>query len=581
MAKLTVAQQKAKVASTIKVNGNREITPPKDKILRDDQLDSSPNWKDGGFGFESEVGYSTELALVDPRAFATKKYVDNNTSGSLVGLLMADTSSIVAPPFDGGIIWNAIQSPLSGVSHLFISFVDRNSSPLGGFLETIQVGDYIYLIGSNVSEYQKWQVSAIDVEVDHYDFTVSIDGGAKIFSNDEDISLIIDHVYEDKFLKLNGENKMQDRLHMDGNGIDEVSAILDNQATPIQAINVDARYLYDINGNLIAIFQNRANGLGIVNVGDSTTFIKTNATDSRTATFQDISGTIGYLENKLNEFAAPDSDLDINGVALNSVSRVQNNVTDGEIGIDFGNDTSAYMFAYGAGSAFAEWTANKNGELFGEINDGVNPSKSLGFNNNGFYIKTGSFDGRFKTDDLTDVRTWQMPDGNGKLSLRFNDILCKVNQTYSVTGVTTQIVACSILIPAGTLNENDMLYLYILTGATSSANNKTIRAYFNTSSQTVGTVYGGGTSSQIMTFLLTSGALTAGTDREIIFKNSLSSQQVHPATISIGSKVVQNSSAPTNLTANFAVDQYFIITCQCANAADTINIFGAYLKNSR
>lgn len=77
MAKLTVSQQKSKVAATIKINGNKEITPPKDKILRDDQLDSSPNWKDGGYGFESLVGYASVLNLADERDFVHKKYVDD------------------------------------------------------------------------------------------------------------------------------------------------------------------------------------------------------------------------------------------------------------------------------------------------------------------------------------------------------------------------------------------------------------------------------------------------------------------------------------------------------------------------
>ena len=63
------AIQKAEVAVTIKVNGNKEITPPKDKALRDTQIDSALNVVDGGMVIQAETGYSTAITVTDPKAF--------------------------------------------------------------------------------------------------------------------------------------------------------------------------------------------------------------------------------------------------------------------------------------------------------------------------------------------------------------------------------------------------------------------------------------------------------------------------------------------------------------------------------
>ncbi|MES2829667.1 MAG: hypothetical protein V4687_16010 [Bacteroidota bacterium] len=86
MSKLTRAQQKAKVAATIKINGNKEITPPKDKILRDDQLDSCVNSKDGGYEFEAAVGYLTELSVSDPKAFVALFQVEVIAAAAAAGV---------------------------------------------------------------------------------------------------------------------------------------------------------------------------------------------------------------------------------------------------------------------------------------------------------------------------------------------------------------------------------------------------------------------------------------------------------------------------------------------------------------
>lgn len=69
MTKQSVSVIKAQNASIIKENNNQEIAPTKDKALRNNVADSFANLKDGGMEFESAVGYLTELAVTDPKAF--------------------------------------------------------------------------------------------------------------------------------------------------------------------------------------------------------------------------------------------------------------------------------------------------------------------------------------------------------------------------------------------------------------------------------------------------------------------------------------------------------------------------------
>lgn len=77
MTKKTKAELKAKLDSIIKPNGNREITPEKHNSIETDEIDSFVTAADGGFIFDQDVGYSTEIGITDDRQFASKKYVDN------------------------------------------------------------------------------------------------------------------------------------------------------------------------------------------------------------------------------------------------------------------------------------------------------------------------------------------------------------------------------------------------------------------------------------------------------------------------------------------------------------------------
>lgn len=150
---------------------------------------------------------------------------------------------------------------------------------------------------------------------------------------------------------------------------------------------------------------------------------------------------------------------------------------------------------------------------------------------------------------------------------RINRAVFKQNLTLSHTGDTTNTLKYSSLIAGGTFNANDLLKFAALIGATSNANAKTFRFYFNTSASLSGATL-------IATHALSSGALTVALSRFMIFKNSVSSQEISPASVAFQSEYVASSSAPTALTINFTVDQYFIVAMQLGNSADTAYVYG-------
>lgn len=75
----TVAQLKVLTDQVIKTNGNEEITATLDNALRKHVLDSYLNLATGGLAVQTESGYSSAITPSSDYAFATKKYVDDNS----------------------------------------------------------------------------------------------------------------------------------------------------------------------------------------------------------------------------------------------------------------------------------------------------------------------------------------------------------------------------------------------------------------------------------------------------------------------------------------------------------------------
>ena len=149
---------------------------------------------------------------------------------------------------------------------------------------------------------------------------------------------------------------------------------------------------------------------------------------------------------------------------------------------------------------------------------------------------------------------------------RYNKCPFKQNATISHTGTASNTKVYSALIPGGTFSANDILRWMLQIGATSNANTKTFRYYFNTTDSLTGATLAG-------TYALSSGAVFVGSDRVMTFKGSISSQEVGIVSSSFQSQFSASASSPSALTIDFSVDQYFIVAIQLANGADTANIF--------
>jgi len=149
----------------------------------------------------------------------------------------------------------------------------------------------------------------------------------------------------------------------------------------------------------------------------------------------------------------------------------------------------------------------------------------------------------------------------------FQNQLIKQNTDISHTGVTTEtIIFNNGFIPAGTFQENDTFRFNIMFGAnTNNANNKTGRVYINTTNDLTGSPI------LIATKTLPS-AINATCLRNLVFKNSLTSQQIlRPSSNAVTDENLSN--ALVDLVAiDSTVDLYFIVTGQLATGTDVMGI---------
>jgi hypothetical protein len=150
---------------------------------------------------------------------------------------------------------------------------------------------------------------------------------------------------------------------------------------------------------------------------------------------------------------------------------------------------------------------------------------------------------------------------------RINRAVFKQNTTLSHTGDTSNTLKYSSLIAGGTFNANDLLKFTALIGATSNANAKTFRFYFNTSASLSGATL-------IATHALSSGALTIALSRFMVFKNSVSSQEISLASVAFQSEYSALAAVPSSVSIDFTVNQYIIIAIQLANSGDTGYVYG-------
>jgi len=160
-------------------------------------------------------------------------------------------------------------------------------------------------------------------------------------------------------------------------------------------------------------------------------------------------------------------------------------------------------------------------------------------------------------------------------SMDTNALIAKVNTTITHTGTTSETKIYSSPIPIGTFEANDIFKLMMKAYGGSGVGAKNFKVYINTSDAVGGT--------QIA--LLTVAATTVGGifERNMFFKNSLSSQQILFATTSFVNEYSQsaNTGSYSNLTIDFTQLQYLVVSCTLATSGDTAQILGLTGKIER
>lgn len=148
-----------------------------------------------------------------------------------------------------------------------------------------------------------------------------------------------------------------------------------------------------------------------------------------------------------------------------------------------------------------------------------------------------------------------------------------------VTGTTNETIITSISIPAGSFQANDVVYFKFRTTKTGSNGTTTIRARLHTSGGNVGDAFSSGTQ------ILTTTALGATSvynkeEREIVFKNSLSSQTIFNTAANAVTDLSQQtvSAAISALSVDFSTDKFLVFTVQFANGSDSIVVDHIYIE---
>jgi hypothetical protein len=168
---------------------------------------------------------------------------------------------------------------------------------------------------------------------------------------------------------------------------------------------------------------------------------------------------------------------------------------------------------------------------------------------------------------LTQTRDHYLPNASGTIALTsdiptFTPMPFKQNVNVTHTGTTANTIVASYLITAGTFNANDFFRFVIQTSQTVNTNVKTLRVYANTSASLTGATL-------MATRLLTSASGT-GLGRDLVFKNSLTSQDISSTTNNHGDNENNTNVFVTSLTIDFTVNQYFIIAVELTNTTDEV-----------
>jgi hypothetical protein len=271
------------------------------------------------------------------------------------------------------------------------------------------------------------------------------------------------------------------------------------------------------------------------------------------------------------------------GILFNNDSRLREGTIDAQTG---GSKGIAQICAVGyelKWEAGSQYVMDGNGVLVREVNHKFNivpdefQDSSLGFYVGSRWILDNG-DVYVCTDSTVDNAVWEIvpnADWNattGSTAIAnkptiptiptFTPMPFKQNVNVTHTGTTANTIVASYLITAGTFEANDFLRFVIQTSQTVNTNVKTLRVYTNTSVSLTGATL-------IATRLLTSASGTA-LGRDLVFKNSLTSQDISSTTNNHGDNENNTNVFQTSLTVDFTVNQYFILAVELTNTTDEV-----------
>lgn len=271
------------------------------------------------------------------------------------------------------------------------------------------------------------------------------------------------------------------------------------------------------------------------------------------------------------------------GILFSNYSRLREGTIDAQTGGGKGIAQICgvgYELKWEAGS---QYVMDGNGTLIREVNHKFNifpgefQDSSLGFyvgsrwilDNGDIYVCTDSTIDNAVWEIVPNA-DWNATTGSTAIANKptiptiptFTPMPFKQNVNVTHTGTTANTIVASYLITAGTFQANDFLRFVIQTSQTVNTNVKTLRVYANTSASLTGATL-------MATRLLTSASGTA-LGRDLVFKNSLTSQDISSTTNNHGDNENNTNVFVTSLTIDFTVNQYFIIAVELTNTTDEV-----------
>ena len=324
-----------------------------------------------------------------------------------------------------------------------------------------------------------------------------------------------------------------------------------------------------------------------VNAGDKVEIVQGGTSKQVDANLLSGSGLSGLTTNKVlkatSSTTAGDSNITDDGttVTVNSPAIITSDAGNNQI-ISIDNlkalvahdvkilfNSPIYSFANMQANETVETDANKNL---------VSVAKGTAYNKD-FGTAAGTvLEGDRITQTITNGVTDKVPSEDAVfdgLATKAGNLIAKQNTTISHTGTTAETKIYSTQLPVGTFQANDIFNLMMKAYGATGVGSKNFKVYINTSDAV------GGVQIALLTVSATS---VAGIfERNMFFKNSLSSQQILFATTSFVNECFQsaNTGSYSNLTIDFTQLQYLVVSCTLATAGDTAQILGLTGKIER